>query len=78
MKEVLREQNGTALNYLDEGLKAYPQLPDRHDSFITPENPLSAVAGNYIQALLKRDRVGAMKIIMQEMEAGGYSLLPPP
>ncbi|WP_319478554.1 cobalamin-dependent protein [Marispirochaeta aestuarii] len=70
MKEVLKKQSSIALNYLDEGLKAYPKLPDRHDSFISPENPLSGVAGNYIQALLKRDREGAMKIIMQEMEAG--------
>jgi methanogenic corrinoid protein MtbC1 len=70
IKKVVGEQSSTALKYLDEGLKAYPHLPDRHDSFITPENPLSGVAENYIQALLNRDREGAMKIIMQEMETG--------
>jgi methanogenic corrinoid protein MtbC1 len=59
-----------AFEYLDAGLKAYQRAPSTLASFIQNDHPLAALAGRYMDALLRGDRQSASQMILESVHQG--------
>ena len=59
-----------ALEYLEAGMKAYQRAPTTPVSFLESEHPLAALAGRYMDALLRGDRKSASQMILESAQQG--------
>ncbi len=69
-QELAPEFSRLACDYLDDGLRQLPRLPDELPSCIAEGTPLAPLAGEYLQALLRGDRNVASKLITDAVEQG--------
>ncbi|MEO6741283.1 MAG: hypothetical protein ABIP20_13615, partial [Chthoniobacteraceae bacterium] len=56
--------------YLDTGLQQLPEMPSEFPTFIATGSPDAALAGDYLQALLRGDRRGANQLILDAVQGG--------
>lgn len=75
MKESLRSELPSgfcrlACDYVDGGLRELPHLPDDLPTCLAEGTPLAALAGEYLQALLRGERQVASKLILDSVRQG--------
>ncbi len=68
-RELPPELAPAVKEYTQASVEHYPDLPATAAGFLTPDNPLLALAESYLEALLRADRYGAMEMIQAEVEA---------
>jgi methanogenic corrinoid protein MtbC1 len=75
MAQVLRERlpapsGEQAAGYIEAAARAMPQMPDDLPSFHTEGEPLSPLAHQYEQALLRGERHVASRLVLEALERG--------
>jgi MerR family transcriptional regulator, light-induced transcriptional regulator len=75
MRDTLREQlpaqlNRVASEYISSGIERLPELPASLPSLIHHDEPYAGLARSYLDALLRGDRQGASRLVLDEVEGG--------
>ncbi|MBD3226217.1 MAG: cobalamin-binding protein, partial [Caldithrix sp.] len=56
--------------YIDHALQRFDDLPSQANTFLSTDNKLNILAQQYLNTLLRKDRMAAEKLIMQNVENG--------
>ncbi len=69
-QELPAEMGTVAVEYVETGLKYLPQLPSDQPTFIGEQQPLAALAKQYLNALLRGERHVASRLILEAIDDG--------